>query len=329
MSDVAPARKPVPTHTETRGYIVVTTLMAAILGFVQGVAEFLPISSSGHLTLLQHFFGMQEPDQLFNILLHFATLIAVCIYYFQDVLEMITEFFKGIAALVSRKETGRPPEARRLVLLVIVGTLPLFVIVLFNDYVESLGKYPIFVSCALLVTGCVLFFADRMSNGRKNAWNTTIKDAVLIGIAQGFATIPGLSRSGSTIAAGLACGLDRKFAVRYSFLLSLPAVLGATLLEVKDVIGVEGGLPDGMLPKYLVGMVIAGVVGYFAIRLVNLLADKGKFGAFSYYCWAVGIISIILILLNVTLVPGGAGDVSGAAGTAGSAVQTAALALVH
>ena len=101
-----------------------TYLMSAVLGFVQGVAEFLPISSSGHLTLLQHFFGMEEPDNLFNILLHFATLLAVCVYYFQDVAEMIVEFFRGIAALFSRHPSrGRPPEARRLVLLVIVAAI--------------------------------------------------------------------------------------------------------------------------------------------------------------------------------------------------------------
>ena len=131
-------------------------LMSAILGFVQGVAEFLPISSSGHLTLLQHFFGMEEPDNLFNILLHFATLLAVCIYYFQDVVEMVVEFFRGVAALFSRHPArGNPPEARRLVLLVIVGTLPLFLILPIESKVEALGANPIFVSCALLVTGCI------------------------------------------------------------------------------------------------------------------------------------------------------------------------------
>ena len=278
-------------------------LMSAVLGFVQGVAEFLPISSSGHLTLLQHFFGMEEPDNLFNILLHFATLIAVCVYYIQDVLEMIVEFFRGIAAVFSRNPSrGHPPEARRLVFLIIVGTLPLFVVLLVKDYVEALGSNPVFVSCALLVTGCILFFSDRMSGGRKNARSATVKDVLLVGLAQGCATIPGLSRSGCTISAGMAVGFDRKFAVRYSFLVSLPAVLGATILEVKDVLGAEGGLPEGVLPKYLLGMVIAGVVGYFAIRLVNLLADKGKFGAFAYYCWAAGLISLVLILLKVTFV---------------------------
>ena len=276
-----------------------TYLMSAILGFVQGVAEFLPISSSGHLTLLQHFFGMEEPDNLFNILLHFATLLAVCVYYFQDVVEMVVEFFRAIGDMFSRHPSrGNPPEARRLVFLIVVGTLPLFVVMLVKDYVEALGSSPVFVSCALLVTGCILFVSDRMGGGRKTARNATLKDVLLVGLAQGCATIPGLSRSGCTISAGMAVGFDRKFAVRYSFLLSLPAVLGATILEVKDVIGMEGGLAQGVLPMYLVGMVIAGVVGYFSIRLVNLLASKGKFGAFAYYCWAAGIVSLIAVFMG-------------------------------
>ncbi len=281
--------------------------MSAVLGVVQGIAEFLPISSSGHLTLLQHFLGMPEPDNLFNILLHFATLLAVCVYYFQDVVEMIAEFFRGIAALFSRNPSrGNPPEARRLVLLVIVGTLPLFVVMLIKNQVEALGNYPVVVSCALLITGCILFFSDRMASGRKTARSATLKDALLVGVAQGFATVPGLSRSGCTISAGMAVGFDRKFAVRYSFLLSLPAVLGATILEVKDVLEAPGGLPEGMLPKYLLGMVIAGVVGYFSIRLVNLLASKGKFGAFAYYCWAAGLVFLVLSLMGWTLVPAAA-----------------------
>lgn len=280
-----------------------TYLMSVILGFVQGVAEFLPISSSGHLTLFQHFFGMEEPDNLFNVLLHFATLLAVCIYYFRDVVEMVTEFFRGLACLLLRRRQGGDiPEARRMVLLVVVGTLPLFAVLLIKDYVEALGSSPVFVSCALLVTGCILFFSDRMARGRKTARTATLKDVLLVGVAQGLATVPGLSRSGCTISAGMAMGFERKFAVRYSFLMSLPAVLGATILEVKDVLEMEGGLASGLLSKYLVGMVVAGVVGYFSIRLVNLLAAKGKFGAFAYYCWAAGVIALILSLLGWTLI---------------------------
>ncbi len=281
-----------------------TYLMSAVLGFVQGVAEFLPISSSGHLTLLQHFLGMPEPDNLFNILLHFATLLAVCIYYFRDVVEMILEFFRGVAAMFSRTPSrGRPPEARRLVLLVIVGTLPLFLVLPVEDRIEALGASPLFVSAALLVTGCILFLSDRIGGGRKTARNATVGDVFLVGVAQGFATIPGLSRSGCTISAGMALGFDRQFAVRYSFLMSLPAVLGATLLKVIKTVKAAEPIGEGLLTKYLLGMAIAGVVGYFSIRLVNLLASKGKFGAFAYYCWAAGLVSLILTLMGWTLVP--------------------------
>ena len=279
-----------------------TYLMSAVLGFLQGVAEFLPISSSGHLSLFQHFFGMEEPDSLFNILLHFATLIAVCVYYFQDVVEMIVEFFRGVAALFSRTPSrGNPPEGRRLVLLVIVGTLPLFVVLPVESKIEMLGGSPVFVSCALLVTGCILFLSDRYGGGRKTAKNATIKDALLVGLAQGVATIPGLSRSGCTISAGMAMGFQRKFAVRYSFLLSLPAVFGATLLKVIKTVKAAQPLAEGILPKYLLGMAVAGVVGYFSIRLVDLLASKGKFGAFAWYCWGAGLLFLVLSLVGWTL----------------------------
>ena len=279
-------------------------LMAAVLGIIQGVAEFLPISSSGHLTLFQHFFGMPETDNLFNVLLHFATLIAVFVYYWSDIWEMITEFFLGIGALFvpQYRSQGEPPAARQLILLIIVATLPLFLVLPIKDYVEQIGNYPAAVSCILLLTGAVLFLSDRMAHGHKTARSATLKDALLIGVAQSVATLPGLSRSGSTIAAGMACGLDRKFAVRFSFLMSLPAVLGATILKAVDVVQ-EGGVDLSLLPKYLLGMAFAGVVGYFSIGLVNLLTAKGKFGAFAYYCWGAGALFLVLSLTGFTLVP--------------------------
>ena len=276
-----------------------STWMAAFMGFVQGVAEFLPISSSGHLSLMQHFFGFEEVDNLFNILLHFATLIAVCVVYWKDIVGMVLEFFRGLASLFSKRgsrEVSRPPEARRLVLLVILGTLPLALVVPIEDYVEKLGNSPIFVAVALLVTGFILFFSDRMARGKKNGRTATVADALLVGVAQAFATVPGLSRSGCTISAGMLRGFDRKFAVRYSFLLSLPAVLGATLLKVVKTIS-EGGIDTALLPKYLIGMVVAGVVGYFSIRLVQLLADKGKFGKFSIYCWIAGVVALVAAIV--------------------------------
>ena len=278
--------------------------LAIILGVVQGVAEFLPISSSGHLSLLQYFFGMENNDNLFNILLHFATLIAVCVAYRRDIGEMILEFFRAIGDMVRGRTTkGNPPEARRMILLIILGTLPLFLVVLVKDRVEALGNNPTFVSCALLVTGFILFFSDRMAKGHKTVRTATVKDVLLVGVAQAIATVPGISRSGSTISAGMALGFDRKFAVRYSFLMSLPAVLGATLLEVVDVASAQTVISPEVVPMYAVGMVLAGVVGFFSIKLVNLLASKGKFGAFAYYCWAVGLLALIGSLVGFTFVP--------------------------
>lgn len=279
--------------------------MAIVLGLVQGVAEFLPISSSGHLSLLQHFFGMEELDALYNILLHFATLLAVCVVYRGDIADMIVEFFRGLASLLSRggaRERSNPPEARRLVLLLVLGTLPLFLVLPIEDFVEELGANPVFVSVMLLVTGCILYLSDRYGGGRKNGRTATVKDVLLVGLAQGAATIPGLSRSGATISAGMALGFERNFAVRFSFLLSLPAVLGATLLKVVKVAG-AGEIDMALLPMYLTGMAVAGVVGYFSISLVKLLAGKGKFGMFAYYCWIAGAVSLAAYFLVPILAP--------------------------
>ena len=277
-------------------------LFSIAMGFLQGVAEFLPISSSGHLTLFQYFFSPEqnpeELDMLFTILLHFGTLISVCVYYWRDVVDMIREFFLGLADLFSRRggHTGRPPEARRLVLMIVVATLPLFAVLLVKDVVDAAFTNVTFVSAALIATGFLLFFSDRMAKGRKNARTATMLDALLVGCAQAVGTLPGISRAGITISAGMLCGFDRSFAVRFSFLMSLPAVLGANILEVADAVQ-AGGVDTSRLPMYLVGMVVSGVVGYFAIRLVNLLANKGKFGAFAYYCWAVGIVSLVASFL--------------------------------
>ena len=277
-------------------------LFSIAMGFLQGVAEFLPISRSGHLTLFQYFFSPEqypeELDMLFTVLLHFGTLISVCVYYWRDIIDMIREFFLGISDLFSRRGSheGRPPEARRLVLMIIVGTLPLFAVLLVKDTVDAAFSNVTFVSAALIATGFLLFCSDRMAKGRKTARTATILDALLVGCAQAVGTLPGISRAGSTISAGMLCGFDRTFAVRFSFLLSLPAVLGANILEIADAVQ-AGGVDMSRLPMYIVGMVVAGVVGYFAIRLVNLLANKGKFGAFAYYCWAVGIVSLVASFL--------------------------------
>ncbi|MCD8007571.1 MAG: undecaprenyl-diphosphate phosphatase [Clostridiales bacterium] len=273
-----------------------TYLQSAFLGLVQGIAEFLPISSSGHLSLFQNFLGLQSAEEsslFFDVLLHLGTLIAVFVVYWRDIWEMILEFFRWIGDVAHSRTKDKPvPPARRMILLIIVGTLPLFLVLPIKDAVDSLYSNTYFIGFALLVTGTLLFVSDRMAHGKKTEKTATIVDALVVGCAQGLATVPGLSRSGTTIAAGLLRGYQREYAVRYSFLMSIPAVIGANILSLKDAF--EAGIDADMVPIYLAGVLVAAVSGYFAIRLVNLLSDKGKFGAFAYYCWGVGVLALVL-----------------------------------
>ena len=274
-------------------------LSSILLGLIQGVAEFLPISSSGHLAIAEHLLGMSGKiviPEFFDVLLHLGTLLAVFVAYWEDIRNMILEFFSGIGDLAHHSTPNPVPPARRLILLIIVGTLPLFLVLPFQDLVEGLADNMYFVAGALIVTGFLLFASDRVRKGRKTEKTATILDVLLVGVAQAIATCPGISRSGTTITAGCFVGFDRKFAVRYSFLLSIPAILGANLLSLKDA--VETGIVWGEVPVYLAGVAVAALVGYACIRLLKMIADKGKFGFFAYYCWAVGLLTLILTLIG-------------------------------
>jgi len=280
---------------------ILNYLTSAFLGLVQGIAEFLPISSSGHLSLMQNLMGMAsvaETDLLFEVILHLGTLLAVFVVYYRDVVDMVRDFFRVLSSLFSprKRQAIKPSPNIRMVFLLIVATLPLVLIVPLKDSVAALYGNTIFVGIALLVTGCILFLSDRMMRGKKTAHTASMLDALVVGVGQAFAVIPGLSRSGTTISIGMMRGFDRKFAVRFSFLLSIPAILGANILEVSDA--VKAGVDLSLLPMYLVGMAVATVSGFFAIKLVNLLAQKGKFGNFAYYCWAVGLVAIIYSLIK-------------------------------
>ena len=270
-------------------------LSAIFLGIVQGIAEFLPISSSGHLAIAQNLFGIKlegSADGTFDILLHLGTLVAVFVAYWPDIVDMIREFFFGIRDL-AKKSTPHPmPPNRRMILLLILGTLPLFFIVPFKDAIASLSSNMIAVGCALLITGVLLFFSDRHNRGTKDASDVRFRDILVIGLAQAVATVPGISRSGTTVSVGCFLGLDRRFALRYSFLMSIPAILGANILNLKDCI--ETGVDPALIPAYISGMVTAAILGYLSIRLLKIVTEKGKFGAFAYYCWAVGALTIIL-----------------------------------
>ena len=272
-----------------------TLLSSILLGIIQGVAEFLPISSSGHLAIAEHLLGMSgvsDIPEFFDVLLHLGTLAAVFVAYWPEIRDMILEFFRGVSDLTHHSTPARIPPARRLILLIIVGTLPLFLILPIKDKIEGLSDNMYFIAFALLFTGVMLYLCDTVRKGRKTEKSAKLTDVLVVGAAQALATCPGISRSGMTITAGCFMGFERKFAVRYSFLMSIPAILGANLLALKDAI--EAGIDWHAVPVYLVGVVVAGVVGYACIRLLRYIADRGRFGAFAYYCWTVGALVLIL-----------------------------------
>lgn len=274
-----------------------TVFSSFLLGLIQGVAEFLPISSSGHLAIAQNLLNLQaEIPEFFDVLLHLGTLLAVFVAYWQDIKDMVVEFFHGIGDLAHHSTPSPVPPARRLILLIILGTLPLFLILPIKDKVQGLSNNMVFIGAALIVTGFLLFASDMVKKGRKNERTATWLDVLIVGVGQAIATIPGISRSGMTISTGCFMGFERKFAVRFSFLLSIPAVLGANILSLKDAF--EAGIAWSEVPVYLVGVVTAAVVGYLCIRLLKMIADKGKFGAFAYYCWAVGLLTLVLNIIK-------------------------------
>ncbi len=277
-------------------------LMAIFLGLVQGVTEFLPVSSSGHLSILQNLIGLkyvEEEHLFFDVLLHLGTLIAICVVYRKELKLIFTDakdFFKNLRGGADDDDERRLKPSLRTAVFVIIGTLPLFVMLPFYGMISKLYYKTAFIGFALIITGTILFVADRfIKPGRKDDKTITLKDAIIIGCAQAVALIPGLSRSGTTITTGLAQGLEREYAVKFSLLLSLPAVLGSTLLSL--ISAFSGGINWKAVPAYLVGLAVAAVVGYFAIKLIQKIVDNGKFGKFSYYCWAVGLLAIILSLI--------------------------------
>lgn len=272
-------------------------ITAIVLGLVQGIAEFLPISSSGHLAIFQNllgFKGLSEEDMFFDILLHLATLCAVFVAYWPEIKALVLEFFTMVG--VRKLPRGQKPDrlSRRMIFFIIIATLPLFVVLPIKDYVEGLKNNTMFIGCALLATGGLLFASDRLNRGNKDLKSASILDAVLVGCAQALATVPGLSRSGTTISAGLSRGFSREFAVKFSFLMSIPAIMGAFILELVDVLQSQVVFD----PMYLVGMAVAAISGYLSICLLKFITRRGNFGGFCYYCWGAGLVTLILSLIK-------------------------------
>ena len=231
-----------------------TYFSSFLLGLVQGIAEFLPISSSGHLSIAQNLLNIDTAvPEFFDVLLHLGTLVAVFVAYWRDICDMVMELIHGVNDLAHGTTPRQVPPARRLILLIIVGTLPLFAVLPIHKKVQALSNNMVFIGAALVVTGFLLFACDLVRKGRKTERNATLADVLVVGVGQAIATMPGISRSGMTITTGCFMGFERKFAVRFSFLLSIPAVLGANILSLKDAI--ETGIVWAEVPMYLVGVV--------------------------------------------------------------------------
>ena len=264
---------------------------ALVLGIVQGATEYLPISSSGHLVIAQHLFGLEEPALFFDIVLHLGTLVAVVWYYRKDIVELIRETLSGLRHLASGhswKETLTSFPGLRFALLIVVGTVPTAVIgVTFEDTFEQLFGSVRIVGFMLMVTGVVLLLTRRSRPVGRSAEGMTWVDAVIIGIVQGVAITPGISRSGITIGAALLLGIERETAARYSFLLSIPSILGALLLRLK---GAEDGVGTAAL---VLGFGAAALTGYFCLALLVRVVKRGRLSWFAPYCFALGLLAVI------------------------------------
>ncbi len=266
---------------------------AIVYGLVQGVAEFLPISSSGHLALAQNFFGTGSAEDFFgfNILLHFGTLIAVFVMYKDDVWELIKGFFSLCARPFNGKMRDKLSFSEKLVLMVLCSTAVLVPAAILADKVEALANLSFVIGILLIINGAMLFVSDRLSGGELSLEKASIRHTFFIGLFQLVGILPGISRSGSTITGGLFNGLNRKDAVRFSFLMSIPAILGANVLEL---ITAEGDFFGGVSPVVcFIGMSVAALSGMVAIRLLQFFASKKSFTPFAVYCIVVGIAAIV------------------------------------
>lgn len=269
---------------------------AIFMGIFQGIAEFLPISSSGHLALLQNLFGIEEGNLFFAEMLHFGTLISIVIVYFNDIIKMIVEFFKLLKLLITGKKIIELNKYQKLAILIIIGSIPTAIIgLLFEDFFESLFTSIMPIGFAFLVTGTLLWFAEKRNFQNKGIKKMTYLDSLIIGTAQGIAIIPGISRSGSTIVAGLLRGLNKPLATEFSFLLALPATFGAGLLGIIKLTKSDTAIFIDF--PLIVGVVLSAIVGIFAIKLLVKLLNKNKLHYFSYYLWILGVITIISQLI--------------------------------
>lgn len=272
------------------------TVEAIVLGVIQGLTEFLPVSSSGHLVLFQNLFGLKEPELLFDICLHVGTLAAVMIVFYRDILEILTALVQIPWRMRSAGGFIRLCQidpAMRMALLIVIGSIPTAIIgLLFKEITDQLFGSTLIVGGMLIITGTLLWLTRRIRGEGRPVATTTLKDALIIGIVQGLAILPGISRSGSTISTALFLGVDRKLAGRYSFLLSIPAIVGALVLGL-DAPELQTTIPLGTI---VAGSVVSALVGWLALVILLRVVDRGQLHRFAPYCWIVGIVTLGLNL---------------------------------
>jgi len=274
-------------------------LQAILLGLVQGVAEFLPISSSGHLAILHNLMPSAQAamDNItFDVLLHLGTLLAVIIVFRKTVWNMIVEFWRMLTGIVGGTFMFRKANKYQIMgLYVIVTTAVLIPFALLQNSIAVVGEHLWAVGLCLFFTAFMLFVADHSVVGKKEMKDMTLSQAFKMGLFQGLATLPGVSRSGTTIAAGINMGFDRNTMVEFSFMMSIPAVLGAVVLDLGEMVK---GFQSADLGPYIVGTLVAAVVGVASIKLLSLVAKRNKFGWFMWYCLAAGLLAIVLDIVR-------------------------------
>ncbi len=272
-------------------------IQAILMGIVQGLSEFLPVSSSAHLVFTSNFYkvfknipivAQSNEEVFFDIMLHLGTLIAVLIFFRKDVWEILKALFSAC------KKRDFSEHKAKLALYIIAGTLVTIALALpFNEVAEHLVYHPALVGGLLIITGGVLFFSEYLSKKKDNKSDrVNLKQALLIGLAQGVAVLPGFSRSGWTMATGLFTGLDRQTAARYSFLLSIPIILGASMVYPIIKIDVAEAVGYNWF-AILVGTVVSGVVGYLCIKYFMKFISKFSLNVFGYYCVIMGVFTLV------------------------------------
>jgi len=277
-----------------------TLFLSIIFGIIQGITEFLPISSSGHLGLFANLTGHDAEGVLqFIVLLHLGTLVAVVAVYWRDILGIVPAFFTMCGKFFrGERKWENYTLNERLSLLLLIGTLLLIPAAFLEGYIEAAMTSLIFVGAALMVNGLILFVSDRVSKGKLDLESLKIRHGFIVGLIQFVAIIPGISRSGSTITGGLFAGMTRETAVKFSFLLSIPAIAGACVFKLPEFFAESSD--SGQMAIYLVGAAVAAIVGFFAIKLLVYIAKRTNFTMFAYYCWAVGAAAIVVGVVKLT-----------------------------